>query len=122
LTKIHSFRIFVGNTSTYMKMNKEIIEIIKQTSREYLPDAQVLLFGSRARKNASSDSDYDILLITNAELLPKDKLPIRTKIRKSLLAIGIRSDILIQSKSEVEIKKNLPGHIVRKILREAILL
>jgi len=105
-----------------MKKNKEIIEIIKQTSREYLPDAQVLLFGSRARKNASSDSDYDILLITNAELLPKDKLPIRTKIRKSLLAIGIRSDILIQSKSEVEIKKNLPGHIVRKILREAILL
>jgi predicted nucleotidyltransferase len=105
-----------------MKKDKEIIEIIKQTSREYLPDAEVFLFGSRARKNASSDSDYDILLITNVELLPKDKLPIRTKIRKSLLTIGIRSDILIQSKTEVEIKKNLPGHIVRKILREAILL
>ena len=105
-----------------MKKDKEIIEIIKQTSREYIPDAEVLLFGSRARKNASTDSDYDILLITNSELLPKDKLPIRTKIRKSLLAIGIRSDILIQSKSEVEKKKNLPGHIVRKILREAILL
>lgn len=105
-----------------MKRDKEIIEIIKQTSREYLPDTEVFLFGSRARKNASSDSDYDILLITNVELLPKDKLPIRTKIRKSLLAIGIRSDILIQSKTEVEIKKNLPGHIVRKILREAILL
>jgi len=105
-----------------MKRDKEIIEIIKQTSREYLPDAEVFLFGSRARKNASSDSDYDILLITNVELLPKDKLPIRTKIRKSLLTIGIRSDILIQSKTEVEIKKNLPGHIVRKILREAILL
>jgi predicted nucleotidyltransferase len=105
-----------------MKRYKEIIEIIKQTSREYLPDAEVLLFGSRARENASSDSDYDILLITNSELLPKDKLPIRTQIRKSLLAIGIRSDILIQSKSEIEKKKNLPGHIVRKILREAILL
>ncbi len=88
----------------------------------YLPDAEVFLFGSRARKNASADSDYDILLITSIELLPKDKLPIRTKIRKSLLTIGIRSDILIQSKTEVEIKKNLPGHIVRKILREAILL
>jgi uncharacterized protein len=105
-----------------MKSDKEIIKIIKQTSREFLPDAKVLLFGSRARKNASTDSDYDILLITNSELLPKDKLPIRTKIRKSLLSIGIRSDILIQSKSEVEKKKNLPGHIVKKILREAILL
>jgi predicted nucleotidyltransferase len=105
-----------------MMKNKEIIEIIKQISHSYLPDAEVLLFGSRARKNASVESDYDILLIINVELQPKDKLPIRTEIRKSLLAIGIRSDILIQSKSEVEKKKNLPGHIVKKILGEAILL
>lgn len=102
--------------------DKEIIEIIKQTAHDYLPDAVVLLFGSHARKNASVESDYDILLITNIELLPKDKLPVRTRIRKSLLAIGIRSDILIQSKSEVEKKKNLPGHIVRIILGEGILL
>jgi predicted nucleotidyltransferase len=105
-----------------MMKNKKIIEIIKQISHSYLPDAEVLLFGSRARKNASVESDYDILLIINVELQPKDKLPIRTEIRKSLLAIGIRSDILIQSKSEVEKKKNLPGHIVKKILGEAILL
>ena len=105
-----------------MIREKEITEIIKQTSHDYLPDAEVLLFGSHARKNASAESDYDILLITDTELQPKDKLPIRTKIRKSLLAIGIRSDILIQSKSEVEKKKKLPGHIVRKILAEAILL
>jgi len=103
-----------------MKTNNEIIDIIKRTAFEFLPDAEVLLFGSHARKNASLESDYDILLITNIELLPKEKLPIRTNIRKSLLAIGIRSDILIQSKSEVEKKKKLPGHIVRKILREAI--
>jgi predicted nucleotidyltransferase len=105
-----------------MKTNNEIIDIIKKIAREYLPDAKVLLFGSHARNNASSESDYDILLITNSEFLPKEKLPIRTNIRKSLLAIGIRSDILIQSKSEVEKKKKLPGHIVRKILRDAILL
>ena len=110
------------NTTFCMKRDTRIIGIIKNTSHEYLPDAEVFLFGSRARKNASSDSDYDILLITNTELLPKDKFSIRTKIRKLLLTVGIRSDILIQSKSEVEIKKNLPGHIVRKILSEAILL
>ena len=105
-----------------MKNNNQIIEIIKSTAHEYLPDAEVLLFGSHARNEASVESDYDILLITKTELLPKEKLPIRTKIRKSLLLIGIRSDILIQSKSEVDKKKKLPGHIVRKILREAILI
>jgi predicted nucleotidyltransferase len=105
-----------------MKNNDQIIDIIKKTAHEYLPDAEVLLFGSHARNEASSDSDYDILIISKTELSPKEKLPLRTKIRKSLLLIGIRSDILIQSSLEVDKKKKLPGHILRKILREAILL
>jgi predicted nucleotidyltransferase len=105
-----------------MGNDDKIVELIKKTAHELLPDAEVLLFGSRARNEDSSDSDYDILLITNSNLSPKEKLPIRTEIRKSLLLLGIRSDILIQSKSEVDKKKKLPGHIVRKILREAIIL
>jgi len=105
-----------------MENNDKIIELIKKTAHKVLPDAEVLLFGSRARNEDSSDSDYDILLITNSNLSPKEKLPLRTEIRKSLLLIGIRSDILIQSKLEIDKKKLLPGHIVRKILREAILL
>ena len=100
----------------------QIIETIKSTAHDYLPDAEVMLFGSRARKDERPDSDYDILLVTKINLTPGEKLPLRTKIRKALLSFGIRSDILIQSKSEVEQKKNLPGHIVRRILKEAILL
>ena len=105
-----------------MKNNDQIVEVIKNTAHEYLPDAEVLLFGSHARNEASSESDYDILIISKTELSPKEKLPLRTQIRKSLLLIGIRSDILIQSSLEVDKKKKLPGHIVRKILKEAILL
>ncbi len=102
--------------------SNQIVENIKTTAHEYLPDAEVLLFGSRARNEERSDSDYDILLITNNNLSPKQKLPLITKIRKALLFLEIRSDILIQSKSEVDKNKDLPGHIVRRILREAILL
>jgi len=105
-----------------MKGNEKITKLIKNTAREYISDAEILLFGSHARDEASSDSDYDILIITDSNLSPKEKLPIRTMIRKSLLQSGIRSDILIQSKSEIDKKKKLPGHIVRKILREAVLL
>ena len=83
----------------------QIIETIKSTAHEYLPDAEVLLFGSRARKDDRSDSDYDILLVTKNNLIPKEKLLLRTKIRKALLSLGIRSDILIQSKNEVDQKK-----------------
>lgn len=103
-----------------MGIDDEIIEIIRKTAHEYLPDADVLLFGSHARKNASSESDYDILLITASELTAKEKFPLKTNIRRALLTFGIRSDILIQSKPEIARKRNLPGHIVRKILNEAI--
>jgi predicted nucleotidyltransferase len=83
--------------------NNQILDAIKTTAHEYLPDAEVLLFGSRARKEERSDSDYDILLIIKTNLTPKEKLPIRTKIRKALLELGIRSDILIQSNSELDL-------------------
>lgn len=102
--------------------NNQTVDLIKSTVRSFLPDAEVLLFGSRARSDEKSDSDYDILLITNVSLTPKEKLPLKTKIRKALLIVGVRSDILIQSKIEVDQKKKLPGHIIRRIIREAIIL
>jgi len=105
-----------------VKKNSQIGEEIKKCIHEILPDAEVLMFGSRARNIENPESDYDILLITNSALNPKEKLSLRTEIRKSLLKGGIRSDILIHSRSEVEKKKKLPGHILRRILREAVLL
>jgi uncharacterized protein len=100
----------------------QTVDVIKNTARSYLPDAEVLLFGSRARDDEKTDSDYDILLITKTGLTPKEKLPLKTRIRRALLLLGVRSDILIQSKTEVDQKKKLPGHIVRRIMREAITL
>ena len=92
------------------------------TACKYLPDAEVLLFGSRSRKDATLESDFDILVVTTLDLTPKQKLPLKTSIRKDLLKEGIRSDILIQSRKEVKKKRKLPGHIIKNILNEAILL
>lgn len=105
-----------------MALKREIVEIIKVTACKYLPDADVLLFGSRARENAHLSSDYDILIVTNLEVTPKQKLALKTSIRKDLLREGIRADVLIQSKKEVNKKKKLPGHIIKAILNEAVLL
>ena len=105
-----------------MIQDSQIIDKIKVIAHQYLPNAQVLLFGSRVRNDFRKDSDYDILLVINENLSPEEKIPILTKIRKSLLHSEIRSDILIQSKNELEKNKNLPGHIIRNILKEAIVL
>jgi len=105
-----------------MKNSTNILNQIKRTARSLLPNSKIILFGSRARQDSDFDSDYDILIITDKTIAPKEKFPLRTKIRKTLLKYNILSDILIQSNEEIQIKKDLPGHIIRTILNEGILL
>ncbi len=105
-----------------MDNTRQAEEVIKTTARKYIPDAEVVLFGSRARMTHDSESDYDILLITHKNLSPRQKLPYKTKIRKELLQSNIRSDILVQSHKEIEKKKKLPGHFIKTILEDSILL
>ena len=105
-----------------MKDKRNIQELIKSVTTAYFPEAEVMLFGSRSRDSAGPDSDYDILIVTDKQLSSEDKISYRTKIRKELLNEGIRSDILIQSKKDIENKKRLPGHIIRNIFKEAIML
>jgi len=100
----------------------QIINIIKSVAEKLFPNCKIILFGSRARKDNLPDSDYDIMLIIDNKLSPSQKLPLRTKIRKELLKYRIFTDVLIQSKEEVEEKKNLTGHIVKTILNEGIVI
>jgi predicted nucleotidyltransferase len=105
-----------------MDNTRKAEEVIKTTARKYIPDAEVVLFGSRSRMTHDSESDYDILIITHKNLSPGQKLPYKTRIRKELLISNIRSDILIQSHKEIEKKKKLPGHIIKTILNDSIFL
>lgn len=105
-----------------MKSSEKIHAEIKGIAKTYIADAQVMLFGSRARNEESPDSDYDILIITEASISSEKMISLRTKIRRDLLKKGYRADVLLQTKSDVEKKRRLPGHIIRNILKEAIVL
>ena len=105
-----------------MRDSENILSIIKTTVKKHIPDAEVSLFGSRARETATEESDYDILVVTQNELTTKEKMPLKTAIRKDLLKLDIRTDILIQSQNEIRKKRRLPGHIIRNIMKESTLL
>jgi predicted nucleotidyltransferase len=100
----------------------KILDLIKATVKSQIPDAEIRLFGSQARGDSDRNSDYDILVITETTFTPGEKIPLKTSIRRELLKSGIRTDILIQSKKDIAVKRKLPGHIIRNIFRETMLL
>lgn len=92
---------------------------IKSTIGSFLPDAKVFLFGSRVRGQATKDSDYDLLIITNDTFAPRVKMDWESKIRKALVsALKAPFDVIIASEREIDEKKNLTGHIVQYAVRE----
>lgn len=101
--------------------NKEILSTIKFTVHRFLPDARVLLFGSRARGDFNKQSDFDVLVITKDTFPPKDKREWTGKIGSSLVNIlHAPFDIICHSEEEVNAYKNYYGHIVRYALKDAV--
>lgn len=97
-------------------------DLIKSSARKFVADAEVYVFGSRARGDSSSVSDYDLLIVSKKSFTPREKITLRSTIRKELILHDVLSDVLLQSRKEIREKRNLPGHIIRTAMAEAIAL
>ena len=58
------------------------IRIIKKCVNELIPESRLVLFGSRARMDNSSSSDYDFLVITKELLVMSKKRLLKAALRK----------------------------------------
>ena len=70
------------------------------------PNAQVILFGSRARGQATSNSDWDILILTNSPNVTREK-EYREELFELELEIGEPISTFVFSKNEWESKHSI---------------
>lgn len=105
--------MIIGNQTIALK-------IIRDSVDELLPDSSIFLFGSRARRDHSEESDYDLMIVTENAQNSKERRLVKAMIRKKLARNKIPADIIIQTKAEVELNKKITGHIVRQVLKEGI--
>jgi predicted nucleotidyltransferase len=95
-------------------------EIIKEESEKLIPNGEIILFGSRARGDATISSDYDFLIVTKDAIPDPQKLKIKALLRKQLAKNKIPADIIISSRNELRTKKEITEHIIRQILKEGV--
>lgn len=55
-----------------MKHSDKVIQQIKEVTNRLAPQAEVFLFGSRARGKSSSTSDWDLLVLLNVPTISFD--------------------------------------------------
>jgi uncharacterized protein len=80
---------------------KELIYRIKSGIKEIDPQAEIILYGSRARGDNQQDSDWDILVITPREKITFDyEAELRDPIIDLELETGHIISLLVYSKSD----------------------
>lgn len=81
-----------------MLKRTEILQKIKAYAQNIEPQAEVMLFGSRARNEAKADSDWDILMLTLYPVDLKTEQKFRHKLFELELEYGQAISTFVYSK------------------------
>lgn len=91
--------------------------------RAEIPEAEVRLFGSRARGEARPDSDVDLLITApDAWLAQQDRFALLGRLWRRLAHHLVPVDLLLYSRSQVEGRSGWRDHVITRACREGRLL
>jgi uncharacterized protein len=104
---------------------QEIKEFSSKIIREEFAAAgisisQILLFGSQARGDARTDSDWDFLVCVKDDLSFPEKAIISTKIQTMLAEKYISADIIIKSEAKLTQERGNVGVITYYALKDGV--
>ncbi len=106
----------------HRKNRKQLLRTIKIAVQFILPDAEVILYGSQARGDASRNLDWDILVLTDAEVTYQ----LERNLRRKMDDLSLQADVVISAFVRdlhtwmTPLAKTSPYH--QNIIREGILI
>jgi len=110
-------------TPTHSSNDEALLhQMVETIVREVSPET-IILFGSRARGDARSDSDVDLLVVETEPFSPqRSRRKEAARLYMALRGLAVSKDILLYSRDEFERWKNSLNHVVGRAHREGRLL
>jgi predicted nucleotidyltransferase len=102
-------------------MKEKIKEIIQKNLNGYHLE-KVILFGSRARGDNDSKSDYDLYIILKEELDHAARSVLMDELSEKLAEEEICADVLISTQKSFEVNKGNSDNVAKYVYEEGILL
>ena len=87
---------------------EEIISQIADVLIEAARPKRIILFGSRARGDATADSDFDVMVVEES---PADRLREMVRLRRLLRDVEASIDLLVVSEDRFEYWRDTPGNV-----------
>ena len=104
-------------------IGEEQLRAMAAAIRAEIPEAEVRLFGSRARGEGRPDSDVDLLItVPDAWLARQDRFALLGRLWRRLAHHSVPVDLLLYSRSQVEERSGWRGHVIARACREGQLL
>ena len=98
-----------------MDASEEIVSEMTERIRRAVDPDRIVLFGSRARGDSGTHSDYDLLIVAPSPL-PRGRRAIA--IYRLLAGMGVPKDIVWWTPREVEQWRGVRSHFINAVLRE----
>lgn len=92
-------------------MDSQLTEIVQKIA-DHINPVKIFLFGSRARGDARSDSDYDLVVIYDGE---KSKGDVELDVYKLFMHTMIAMDVFVLTSDELEDFKPIANTLAREI-------
>ncbi|MBW2618388.1 MAG: nucleotidyltransferase domain-containing protein [Deltaproteobacteria bacterium] len=96
------------------KKSDVLSTLVRRLAEQFGPD-KIILFGSRAREEASDQSDFDLLVITDYQ---GSKRKLAVAMRLALADLPCSKDIIVASPEEIARLGEIPGYVYKSALRE----
>ncbi len=106
-------------TDPLLKSDAKLAEIVRRLADAFEPE-RIYLFGSKARGEANSDSDYDVMVVV-PDGSPPDRRRSRTAYR-ALRGTGTAADVLVWTRSGFDERRHVATSLPATVEREGRLL